>query len=250
MDQNRNRIEFLDNVRRALGRIDPAADIEIPGATALSDDRDAVERRVEAIGQDNHSRASDLIEEMAVSAEAAGWIVHRAAPSDAAKYIRGVAESLESKTVLRSAHSVLDDIGLDQAFMGSAILLQRIAYEESGRGRDIQRASFREDMIAADIGVTGVSHAVAETGSASISAGEGVSRLISLLPPVHIAVVSPEQIVPSLDELFTIRRSEFLERGSLDYTNIISGPSRSADIEQTLIKGMHGPREVHMVILT
>ena len=105
-------------------------------------------------------------------------------------------------------------------------------------------------MIVADIGVTGVDYAIAETGSVAITAGKGVSRLISLLPPVHVAVVRPSQILPSLDELFTIRRNEFLETGSLNYANIISGPSRSADIEQTLIKGMHGPREVHMIVLS
>ncbi len=249
MDLNRNRTEFLDNVRRALGRTGPAADVEVPDATALSDDRDVVDRRVEAISQDIDSRGADLIEELAVSAESAGWIVRRAGPSDAAAYIRQVAETLESTSVLRSDHAVLDEIGLEEALEGTAIALQRIASDESGTSRSAQRAKFREDMIVADIGVTGVSHAVAETGSVSIAAGRGVSRLISLLPPVHIAVVRPDQIVPSLDELFSLRRSEFLENGSLDYTNIISGPSRSADIEQTLIKGMHGPREVHMVIL-
>lgn len=249
MNQNRNRTEFLENVRSALGRAGPAAEVEVPGATALSDDRDVVNRRVEAIGRDIDSRGDELIEELVASAEAAGWIVHRAGPSDAAAYIRQVAETLESTSVLRSDHAVLDEIDLEEAFEGTAIGLQRIAHDESGASREVQRAKFREDMIVADIGVTGVNHAIAETGSVSIAAGRGVSRLISLLPPVHIAVVCPDQIVPSLDELFSLRRSEFLERGSLDYTNIISGPSRSADIEQTLIKGMHGPREVHMVIL-
>ena len=249
MDQNRNRTEFLENVRRALGRTGPPADISVPDATSLSDDREAVEKRIEAIRGDVEARKDSLTEELVASAQAAGWIIHRAGPADAAAYVRRVAEALESKSVLRSDHAVLDEIDLEQAFQGSAIALRRIAYEDSGQSRDVQRAKFREDMIVADVGVTGVSHAIAETGSVSIAAGRGVSRLISLLPPVHIAVVRPGQIVPSLDELFSFRRSEFLKRGSIDYTNIVSGPSRSADIEQTLIKGMHGPREVHMVIV-
>lgn len=249
MDQTRSRTEFLDNVREALGRAGPPADIDVPDATAFSDDRDTVERRLEGIRRDIDTRAADLIRELTASAEAAEWIVHRASPPDAASYVRQVAETLESTSVLRSDHAVLDEIGLEEAFEGSAIALQRIAYEESSGSRDVQRAKFREDMIVADIGVTGVDYAIAETGSVSIATGRGVSRLISLLPPVHIAVVRPAQIVPSLDELFSFRRREFLERGSLDYTNIISGPSRSGDIEQTLIKGMHGPREVHMVIV-
>lgn len=249
MDRSRNRTDFLDNVRKALGRTGPLPDIDAPDATALSDDRDEVRKRLDTIKDDMTSRTEQLVEELVVSAEAAGWVVHRAGAADAAAYVRRVAETLESTSVLRSDHAILDEIGLERAFEKSPIELQRIAYEESGKGRDAQRAKFRQDMIVADIGVTGVSHAVAETGSVSISAGKGVSRLISLLPPVHIAVVSPDQVVPSLDELFSFRRDEFLEQGSLDYANIISGPSRSADIEQTLIKGMHGPREVHMVIV-
>ena len=249
MDQNRNRTEFLENVRKALGRAHPPENVSVPDATALSDDRDSVTKRIETIRSDMKSRADKLTEELIVSAQAAEWIVHRAGPGDAAAYVRRVAENLEAKSVLRSDHAVLDEIGMEETFGGSAIALQRIAFEESGPSRDVQRARFREDMIVADIGVTGVGHAIAETGSVSIAAGRGVSRLISLLPPVHIAVVRRDQIVPSLDELFSIRRDEFLERGSLDYANIISGPSRSADIEQTLIKGMHGPREVHMVIV-
>ena len=249
MSESRNRNEFLENVRRALGRSSPAGDVSVPDATGLAEDRDAVFRRIEQIRGEVDSRADDLIKELMASAVGAGWEVYRAETSDAADYVRRVAETLESKSVLRSDHAVLDEIGLEEAFGGSAISLQRIAYEESGPGRDVQRANFREEMIVGDIGVTGVDHAIAETGSVSITAGSGVSRLISLLPPVHIAVVRPNQIVPSLDELFSIRRGEFLERGSLNYTNIISGPSRSGDIEQTLIKGMHGPREVHMVIV-
>ena len=249
MEQNRNRTEFLENVRKALGRTGPIDDIHVPEATSLSGDPESVSRRVETIQKDVAAQRDSLIEELVASAQGAGWIVYCAGPAEVAAYVRQVAETLESTSVLRSDHAVLDEIGLEEAFDGSAIALQRIAYEESSRSRDAQRAKFREDMIVADIGVTGVSHAIAETGSVSVAAGRGVSRLISLLPPVHIAVVRPDQIVPSLDELFSFRRSEFLERGSLDYANIISGPSRSADIEQTLIKGMHGPREVHMVIV-
>ena len=249
MDQSHNRTEFLDNVRKALGRTGPPPEIDVPEATALSGAHDEIRKRLDTIQDDMTSRTEQLVEELVVSAEAAGWVVRRAVPADAAAYVHQVAETLESSSVLRSDHAILDDIGLEKAFQGSPIELQRVAYEESSKSRDAQRAKFRQDMIVADIGVTGVNHAIAETGSVSISASKGVSRLISLLPPVHIAVVSPDQIVPSLDELFSFRRNEFLERGSLDYANIISGPSRSADIEQTLIKGMHGPREVHMVIV-
>ncbi len=250
MNGGDNREQFLTNVRRALGREGPPSDIDVPGATGLSQDREAVAERVEAIRQDGKSKMGQLVEELLASAEEAGWVVKHLGIAEAAGYIRQVAEDAAATSLLRSDHVVLDEIGLDAAMEGLSFATKKIASEESSKDRDLKRLEFREDMIVADIGVTGVDYAIAETGSVAITAGKGVSRLISLLPPVHIAVLRSFQILPSLDELFTIRRNEFLETGSLNYANIISGPSRSADIEQTLIKGMHGPREVHMVVLS
>ena len=86
-------------------------------------------------------------------------------------------------------------------------------------------------------------------GVASSSPGPGVSRAVSLLPPVHVAIVEAGRVLPSLDELFTLRRSDFLNGTMGSYMNIITGPSRSADIEYTIVKGVHGPGEVHLVLL-
>lgn len=248
MSQDENRSEFLDNVRAALGRDAPLGDIRVPDSTALSDAPSKVERRLESIRRAQEATVDQLTSELVASAQEAGWIVERIDRRRAAACVRRIVDALDAGSVLRSDHSILDEIGLDAAFEESPIAVQKIASERSGMSPDAQRAAFRQNMLDANVGVTGVDYAVAETGSVAITAGSGVSRLISLLPPVHIAVVLSSQILPSLDELFSNLRGEFLEHGSLDYTNIISGPSRSADIEQTLIRGMHGPREVYMVI--
>ena len=249
MSQDRIRSEFLDTVRKALGRNAPIDDVRVSESTALSDAPIEVERRIESIVRMQEVAADQLTNELAASAQEAGWIVERVVHGSAAQCVRRIADALGAANVLRSGHSVLDEIGLDAAFEGSPIAVEKIAYEQSCTPPDAQRATFRQKMLDADVGVTGVAYAVAETGSVAITAGNGVSRLISLLPPVHVAVVLPSQILPSLDELFSVLRGDFLERGSLGYTNTISGPSRSADIDQTLIQGMHGPREVYMVIV-
>ena len=72
-----------------------------------------------------------------------------------------------------------------------------------------------------------------------------------LLPPVHVAIVEPHQVYETLDDLFALRRMAFLEgEGDMgSYLSLISGPSRTGDIEQTIVIGVHGPTEVHMVIL-
>lgn len=99
-----------------------------------------------------------------------------------------------------------------------------------------------------DIGITGVDHAMIETGKRVLAARKVASRVVSLLVHIRVAIVELGQVLPSLDELFILRRSDLLERDTSSYMNIISGPSRSPDIEQTLITGVHGSREVHMAL--
>ena len=99
------------------------------------------------------------------------------------------------------------------------------------------------------MGITGVDYAVAETGTCVLLPRKGLSRLVSLLPPAHVAVVEKGQVLPSLDELFTLRRREFLHENLGSYMNLITGPSRSADIEYQLITGVNGPGEVHMILV-
>ena len=184
---------------------------------------------------------------LAVSAEAAEWKVARAGSlAEARQYVVDLAGSLEAKSVVRSAQDVADQLGLESALSSAGVALTRMALDGTD---DDQGAVLRERAIAADLGVTGVDHAIVETGSCVLLASEAVSRLVALTPPVHVAIVGRGQVLPSLDELFTLRRHEALTDGPSRYMNIISGPSRSGDIDQTIVTGVHGPREVHMVLL-
>jgi L-lactate dehydrogenase complex protein LldG len=72
------------------------------------------------------------------------------------------------------------------------------------------------------------------------------ARLISLLPPAHIALVPRERILSSLDELLSILPHPAEVTSSMV---LITGPSRTADIEQILVRGVHGPGEFHVVVV-
>jgi L-lactate dehydrogenase complex protein LldG len=72
------------------------------------------------------------------------------------------------------------------------------------------------------------------------------ARLISLLPPVHIAIVEHQRLLTGLDELLSILPYPAEQTSSMV---LITGPSRTADIEQILVRGVHGPGEIHVVVV-
>jgi L-lactate dehydrogenase complex protein LldG len=87
-------------------------------------------------------------------------------------------------------------------------------------------------------------YALADPGSVVLAASPGEPRARSLLPLVHITTVTEDRVLPGLDELFATVGAQLPSNLA-----IVSGPSRSADIEQILALGVHGPREEHVVIL-
>ena len=100
------------------------------------------------------------------------------------------------------------------------------------------------------VGVTGVDAALAATGSLVLMSGPGQYRTVSLLPDLHIAVLKADRIMPTLETWFATQRTDDLAafRTSSNVT-IVTGPSKTADIAQELIKGAHGPRAVHVLLI-
>ena len=101
----------------------------------------------------------------------------------------------------------------------------------------------RDVLFAADIGISGVDHLIAETGSLAMLTQTDEPRSLSLLPPIHIVIADHSQILPDLFDLFASLR----EMPSC--LSIITGPSKTGDIELRLVTGVHGPGEVHVVLI-
>lgn len=116
-------------------------------------------------------------------------------------------------------------------------------------------ASAKQLAAGARVGITGADWAIAETGSIVLPTGPGRGRLVSLLPPVHIAILRADRILPSVAELFRTLACEARTAAAPGTPPLPSslalatGPSRSADIENDLTIGVHGPAEVHVVLL-
>ena len=117
--------------------------------------------------------------------------------------------------------------------------LPHITYHQAG----LENQTLRDFCATADAGLTSADAALAETGTIIVTSGPGKSRLVSLLPPVHIALV-PTAVLTT--DLFTWAAA--FNRQLPANLNFISGPSKTADIEQTMAVGVHGPKRFIVVL--
>ncbi len=102
-------------------------------------------------------------------------------------------------------------------------------------------------LFDCDVGVTGAQAAIAETGTLVLESERERHRLASLLPPVHIAILNAADICLSLGEALRLVRRDGSTAMSRTIT-FITGPSRTADIELTLAIGVHGPKELYVIV--
>lgn len=240
--------EFLASVREALGRADePPASPYAP----LQDDLAALTERAETVRERVARELPDLSRRLSEIAALRGWNVARCGGVEAAlDYVVSLAKQLGATSVARSEQAVFESVPVDAALAGVGAMCWPAVYH----GPDCREA-VRRRLAESGMGITGADYAIAETGSVIVLPRQGLSRLVSVVPPVHVAIVRPQDILGTLDDLFALRRLEFHQsaaRGNGDmgsYLNFITGPSRTADIEQTIVVGVHGPREVHMVLL-
>lgn len=116
----------------------------------------------------------------------------------------------------------------------------------------LARTQLREAFIRADAGISGANLAVAESGTLVVVSNEGNARLVTSLPPVHIAVITAEKFVETLEQAASLVKALVLASSGLKltaYVSFITGTSRTTDIEKQLVMGVHGPEELHIIIL-
>ena len=243
-----DRAQFISKVTSALGRtsiVDPTPD----SATAGFDSAETARTIAQTAINDARERSSQLAGEMAQAAETIGWKVHRATNAeDASSIIAQICEDKSAKSVLRSSHDVLDEIVVDNAVTNTGAKIETTKHDGDYGQSEIEKMKAKD--FSADVGITGVDYAIAETGTVVLHPRSGLSRLVSLAPPTHIAVLRPGEVLASMDELFAMERNDFLNGELSGSMNLISGPSKTADIEGTTVTGIHGPLEVHLVILS
>ncbi len=178
-------------------------------------------------------RFDDLAERFTASLTAGAGEVHRAASlAEALEILGQLLAELPARQVAVNAEPPVEGIDL-------AARWPNVEWHVTGHSSGDLRAF----CAAADAGITGVDAALAETGTIVVSSGPGKSRLVSLLPPVHIALVPTSSLTV---DLFTWTAAR---GGAMPASvTLISGPSKTADIEQVMAIGVHGPKRLIVVL--
>ncbi len=187
---------------------------------------------------------ADPIAHMAAEITAVGGQAHVVEDLSAA---REALDSLLTQYQVRSAlcwqHDVLDRLGLD------ALLTERqIVRLDHDALASLPASEQRTQMVAADIGITSATQAVGETGTLVMQSQPGRERLASLLPRVHVAIVTREQILGDLFDLFDTLITAGVQSLPSNLT-LITGPSKTGDLELRLVTGVHGPGRWHVILV-
>jgi L-lactate dehydrogenase complex protein LldG len=208
------RENILHRVRTALGRSEGQPPAAAP----------AVRLRVPEV--DLESRIASM---MAHVEELAGK-TYRAATPDAAREF--VARAIAGKTAVASNAPFLAEWGITEL--------------PGVRSGVSDRETLRGLCATCDVGITSADYALADTGTLVMLSSPQEARLVSLLPPAHLAVIPASRLLGTLDELFTLLPNPAEQTSSMV---LITGPSRTADIEQILVRGVHGPGEITVVVV-
>jgi len=220
MDTSAARRNILARIRSAQGR--PAA----PGGAERAAVDDYLARHPAGPRPELPSGMAELVARFSLEAERLSTTLAEVesltdAPGETARYLQSL------------------DLGTDAVAWPA---LAGLPWAEAGIV-----VAFRKPVDADLVGITGCFCATAETGSLVLLSGPDTPASGALLPQTHIAIVPASRIVAAHEDAFALMRAE---RGELPRAvNFVSGPSRTGDIEQTIVLGAHGPYRVHVIIV-
>ena len=179
----------------------------------------------------------DLAARFTESLTAVKGEVWRADSLEAAlEHVDHLLHEIEAETAVANLQPPLDAIDLAGRW-------PEVKWQVAGQSEGDVPGGQRDFAASADVGLSGVEAALAETGTVVVSSGPGRSRLTSLLPPVHIALAPTSSLTV---DIFTWAAARGGETPAA--VTMISGPSKTADIEQTMAIGVHGPKRFIVVL--
>ena len=245
-----NQEEFINTLKKALGKPQTAS----PGkANLFNSDMSADSRAIlERIKNRNAAERKILLKTLI---EAAGPINLKVISCDDISAVTAAIAELvrakdpewgDQKSVVTWAHPLVESLNLP-AVLSEQKVPMFVTGSKSTADEDL-----RQQAIDAYIGITSADFCMADTATLVMRTRPGQARCVSLVPAIHIAVIKLDQIIADLKELYALLKWDPHERreGLTNCLTFISGPSKTADIEATMVHGAHGPREVHVFVVT
>jgi L-lactate dehydrogenase complex protein LldG len=244
------RVEFIENIRKALDRND-SFQRSLDDMIQNEPDADDLRLLETIAGRDTtaHLALVDRLMDAGKRVNVGVLTVMDAAAAGAAIVKIAAEKNAEwgdRKVVVAWDHPLIKRLGLSACL---APLDIPVYFPDGTADRP---EAFLRHAGEAFIGVTAADYCIAQTATLTMKSRPGQPRCASLLPSIHIAVIRPEQMLTTLKELYTLLKWNPAEQaeGITRCMTFITGPSKTADIEATLVHGAHGPRELFIIVLT
>jgi L-lactate dehydrogenase complex protein LldG len=244
-----NQNGVLDDVRRALGRSKSVPPVPLPpfiepSIKTAARDLARFTEEATAVRAQVHYLSGKLQSVVNNGVESAIRL------NDQVELVEGIVEQIAEICVAYK--------GLEIALSGAQVFAEMnltSKLEAQGFSTFVCDETDHEQKVArlagCGVGLTAASYAIAETGTIVLDSDEQNALLVSLLPPVHIALVRSSQIAASVDEVISkIGKERIGPLGGTRSVTLITGPSRTSDVELVLSIGVHGPKELHVIIFS
>jgi len=245
-----NQEEFINRIKMALGK--PIAtsqrDADLFKSAMSAETRAILERIKNRTPEERKNLLATLI-------EAAGPInLEVKSCEDLNSVSAGIVDLVRAndpewgpkKSVAAWPHPLIENLGLPAALSQQDVNVFFTDLKET------DAESIRRHVIDSYIGVTAADFCMADTATLVMRTRAGQARSVSLVPAIHVAVIELNQIIADLKELYALLKwdPQIKKEALTNCMTFISGPSKTADIEATMVHGAHGPREVHIFVVT
>jgi len=167
---------------------------------------------------------------------------------EACQYLSSIIKEGKIKRIVKWDSPLLRRLEIDSLLYSLGVKNMLLA--EKGPLKEEDRKAYLRPVSKAELGISGADYGLADTGTLVLRTLPTQDRVTSLLPPVHVAIMESKCILSSSEDLIARLMMDLEEKGEMDSClTLITGPSLTADIELNLVLGIHGPRELHVIIL-
>ena len=246
---NNGQAEFIRRIKKALGR--QSADLQMESdlfADKISDESRAVLARIkERSAADRHKLLATLIEAAKpINLTVTACQDTQSAAAAIVDLVRDKApEWGDKKSVVAWKHPLIESLNLPAALSAQGVPVFFADLQKN------DAESLRRYIINSYIGITSTDFCLADTATLVMRTRAGQARSVSLVPSIHVAVIELSRVIADLKELYALLKWDPQEskEGVTNCMTLISGPSKTADIEATMVHGAHGPREVYLFVI-